>query len=168
MKQTTKTTRIRFYGLVVNFWDNFPKIIAHAYIWRQGVDSMVSHPSLSHCRQMCQVLVTERSQIWKMHSLSDGSNFPFEYTVNLLSFMWDCFRLQETQAKKKGRHTETKWDLAVHWLCWGRNKGSVNSICYLLNFVLCVCRQREGESVRGKNSRSLFLISDKAFAQIIR
>lgn len=60
----------------------------------------------------------------------------------------DCRKLRP----KMGRHTETQWDLAVHWLCWGRNKGSAKSICYLLNFVLCVCRQRAGESDRGKNS----------------
>lgn len=56
---------------------------------------------------------------------------------------------------KVGRHTETDWDLAVCWHCWGRNKGSASSICYLLNFVLCVCRPRKGESERGKNSSSL-------------
>lgn len=53
--------------------------------------------------------------------------------------------------------TETEGGLAGHWLCWGKNKGLAKSICYLLNFVLCVCVcvLRKGDTERGKNSSSL-------------
>jgi len=109
---------------------------------------------------------------WKEQDLKNAlSEWWFKFSIWIYcessEFYVKLLQIAGNSSQKMGRRTETQWDLAVHWLCWGRNKGSANSICYLLSFVLCVCRQREGVSDRGKNSSSLVLISDKAFAQII-
>lgn len=53
-----------------------------------------------------------------------------------------------------GRH-RNRARLGRALFCWGKNKGLANSICSLLNFVLCMCVHRKAEIERGKNSSSL-------------
>lgn len=113
---------------------------------------------LIHCYQT----IGKPSRFWPLKGVRfEKYNLWVMVQIFHLNALWIFRILYETASywrepkPKMGRHTEAEWDLAVHWLCWGRNKGSANSICYLLNFALCVCRQRKGENERGKNSKSL-------------
>lgn len=110
----------------------------------------------------CHLTIGKPAKFWSLKGVRfEKHNLWVMVQIFHLNAPWIFRILYETASNwgkpkpSTGRHTETEWDLAVPWLCWGKNKGLANSICYLLNLVLCLCVQRKGEIERGKNSSSL-------------
>lgn len=153
-KPATRNKSMSLYILLIRFM----RLVTFQLLRVLHRDGKESQSSLIHHYQTAG----KPAKFWSLKGVRfEKYNLWVMVQIFHLNVPWIFRILYETASNwrklkpKMGRHTETEWDLAVHWLCRGRNKGSANSICYLLNFVLCVCRQRKGERERGKNSSSL-------------
>lgn len=113
------------YSLIINFTSS---VTVQDYClrfccWDREI-SLVSPLTLSHCWKTCQVLVTERSKIWRENTqlLNYGSKFPFQCITSILGSIRKRFTLQEIQPPPPPP-TRWKWvTLKVgetwHWWIW--------------------------------------------------